>query len=122
MEPEGAPTLRRALDAGAPVRLERTQTLADSLAAPVAAPLSLAVCREHLADVVLVSDAAIVDAMRTLWRDLRLAVEPSAAAGLAAVAGALQARVEGRRVGFILCGANQDPAAQWAMLNEGASG
>lgn len=116
VEPVGAPTLTRALAAGAPVTIEAPATIADSLAAPIAAPMSLALCRDHLANVVTVSDEAIVAAMRRLYLALRQAVEPSAAVGLAALDGPLRARLAGRRVGLILCGANQDPAAQLAML------
>ena len=121
VEPEAAPTLTQALAAGIPVPIALAPTIADSLAAPSAAPMSFALCRAHLATTVLVSDDAIVAAMRTLYAALRLVVEPSAAAGLAALAGPLRETLAGRRVGLILCGANHDPAQQFEMVMGGKS-
>jgi len=118
VEPDAAPTMTAAFATGRPVAVSLGPTVADSLAAPIAGPTAFAQCREHLAGIVTVADSAIVAAMRELYLALRLAVEPSAAAGLAALAGPLREALTGRHVGLILCGANQDPVAQCAMLRE----
>lgn len=89
VEPEGAPGLRRALDAGGVVRLERVDTVAGGLAPPFAGALALEHARALVEDVVLVSDAAILDALRFVLERAKLLVEPSGAAGVAAL-------VEGR--------------------------
>ena len=57
---------------------------------------------------VLVSDAAIVAARRTLWEERRVIVEHGAAAPLAGLAGYRPA--DGERVVVVLCGANTDQA------------
>ena len=88
VEPVGAPKLKRSLEAGAPVRLERTASIADGLVTlnvggiPFA---ELAHHRDRLRGVVLVEDDSIRDAVQFLWRTCRLAVEPSGAATTAAV-------------------------------------
>jgi threonine dehydratase len=88
VEPAGAPKLKRSLEAGRPVRLERTASVADGLitlsvgAIPFA---QLAALRDHVAGVALVDDDTLREAVHFLWRECRLAVEPSGAATTAAV-------------------------------------
>ena len=63
-------------------------------------------CRETVDHVALVTDDAIRDAQRVLWRDWRMASEPGGAAALAALmSGAYRPR-PGERIGVLLCGAN----------------
>ena len=85
VEPEGAPTLTRALAAGGPVSLEEISTIADGLSAPFAGTLTYEATRDLVDDVVLVSDAEIRDAMRVLALRAKVVAEPAAAAGLAAL-------------------------------------
>ena len=97
VEPAGADSMRRSLDAGEPVALDRVDTIADSLGAPHAAPYSFGVVQRHVDDVVLVADDAIRAAMRALFLDAKLAAEPASAAPLAAVCGPLRERLAGCR-------------------------
>ncbi len=115
-EPEGAPTITSAWETGVPVALRHMSTIADSLAAPMAAPMSLGLCRANLAEVLLLNDESILTAMRVIYSTLHQVVEPSAAITTAAVLGPLRERLAGKRVGLILCGANQDPRSQLEML------
>jgi threonine dehydratase len=88
VEPAGAPKLKRSLEAGAPVRLERTASVADGLITLTVGDIpfaELARHRDRLRGVVLVDDDSIRDAVHFLWRTCRLAVEPSGAATTAAV-------------------------------------
>jgi threonine dehydratase len=85
VEPEGAPTLTRALEAGAPVPLDDVSTIADGLSAPFAGALTYELVRDLVDDVVLVSDAEILAAMRLLALRAKVVAEPAAAAGLAAL-------------------------------------
>jgi len=82
------------------------RTIADGLRTTIGEP-NLALARRHVDDVVTVSEAGIIAAMRLLWETLRVVVEPSAAVPYAAV---LEGRVAaaGRRVGIILSGGNVD--------------
>ncbi|MEJ2677660.1 MAG: threonine/serine dehydratase [Gemmatimonadota bacterium] len=90
VEPEGAAGLRRALDAGAVVRLDAIDTIADGLAPPSAGERTLAHARALVDDVVLVSDADLLAAMRFALERAKLVLEP---AGAAAVAALLKGRI-----------------------------
>jgi len=106
VEPEGADTMSRSLRAGKPVGIERVRTIADSLGAPHSEPYSFALCRRFLDDLVLVSDDELRGAMKLLFEEIHLAVEPAGAAATAAALGPLRDRLRGTRVGLILCGTN----------------
>jgi len=106
VEPFGADTMYRSFEAGSPQSIDAIDTIADSLGAPYALPISYALCRAALEEIVRVEDAELVDAMRFLFRHARLAVEPAGAAATAALLGPLRERLAGRRVGIIVCGSN----------------
>ena len=109
MEPELAPTLYRARQAGGPVDVEVSGIAADSLGAKRIGAIGWEVTQRHVKDAVLLPDAAIRAAQQQLWRQFKLAVEPAAALGLAALqTGAI--RAEGAP-GLVICGANLDPAS-----------
>lgn len=108
VEPVGAAALRRGLDAGAPVRLERIDTIADGLSAPATAARVLEQVRATVDDVVLVSDDAIVEALRLLLERCKLLAEPAGAAGLAALLCGAVTVPAGARVGVIISGGNID--------------
>jgi threonine dehydratase len=106
VEPEGSRALHAALAAGGPVDVEIDSVAADSLGAKNTGALVYDICRETVDHVALVTDEAIRDAQRVLWRDYRIASEPGGAAALAAlISGAYKPR-SGERVGVLLCGAN----------------
>jgi threo-3-hydroxy-L-aspartate ammonia-lyase len=109
VEPEGAAAMRRSLDAGAPVTLDRVETLADGLAPVRPGDLTFHHVQELFDDVVTVSDEAIREAARFLLHRQKLVVEYSGAAAVAALqAGAVE--VQGRRVGVTITGGNLDPS------------
>ena len=110
VEPEGAPTLTRALATGAPVTLDGMSTIADSLAAPFTGETTFALCQAHLDEVVLIDDAALRRAQALAFREMKLALEPAGAAATAALAGPLKDRLRGKRVGVLVCGTNIDVA------------
>jgi len=108
VEPEGADAVRRALDAGAPVPMERVQTIADGLAAPVAGVRNLEIIRRHVADVVLVPDDVIVEGVRFLASRARIVAEPAGGAAVGALlSGAVKPRA-GDNVVAIVSGGNVD--------------
>jgi threonine dehydratase len=115
VEPTGADSMYRSFAAGEPRSIERIATIADSLGAPYAAPISFELCRRHVEEIVLVSDAELRESMRLMLREMKLAVEPAGAAAMAALVGPLRERLRGRRVGLIVCGSNID-AAGYARL------
>ena len=107
VEPEGAATMRKSLDAGSPQTIS-VKTVADGLVAPTVGAMNLEIVKRHVDDVVLVSEEEIIAALRDLLAYTKLVVEPSAAAG---VAGLLSGKIEldrGSRVVAILTGGNVD--------------
>lgn len=109
VEPEGADSLSRSFKAGSPQSIDAVRTIADSLGAPRCEPYSFALNRMFVDEVVLVNDDQIREAMRLTFRVAKLVVEPAGAAALAALMHPLRARLEGRTVGIVVCGANIDP-------------
>src|SRR5881275_55732 len=88
VEPVGAPKLKRSLEAGHPVRLERTASIADGLITLGVGDIpfaQLAAQRDRVAGVALVEDDTLREAVHFLWQHCHLAVEPSGAATTAAV-------------------------------------
>ena len=110
VEPEGADSMSRSFKTGSPQKLDRVATIADSLAAPYALPYSFGVARRFVDDIVTVSDDAMQRAMGLLFAEMKLAVEPAGAAATASLSGPLRERLEGKRVGLIVCGTNIDLA------------
>lgn len=111
VEPERAPTLHEALQAGAPVDVEVSGVAADSLGAKRIGDIAFAAAQRAAVTSVLVSDEAIISARQALWDQRRLVVEHGAAA---AYAGVLNGRNEigaAATVAVVLCGANTDPSS-----------
>lgn len=110
LEPELAPTLFRAREAGEPVDVSVSGIAADSLGAKRIGDIAWDVTRKWVKDALLLPDAAIRDAQRWLWREMHLAVEPAAALGLAALQTGAYAPKPDEIVCLVLCGANVDPS------------
>ena len=106
VEPEKAPTLYRALEAGRPVDAEAGGIAADSLAPKRVGELMFPLAERWVERVALVSDEALMAAQRALWSTLRVVAEPGGAAAFAALLSGAYRPVAGERVGVLLCGAN----------------
>lgn len=104
VEPSGAPKLSRARTAGAPVKLDRTSSIADGLLAVEIGHLTFAHHQRYIDDVILVDDAAMKRAMRVLLDRAKLVTEPSGAVTVAAIMDA-RTRVETPAVA-VLSGGN----------------
>src|SRR5215469_10329717 len=106
VEPAGADDAARSLHAGRIVPVEHPNTIADGLRATVG-ERPFAEIRRLVDDIITVSDAAIVRAMRQMWEVLKIVVEPSAAVPYAALLEA-PAALRARRIGVIVSGGNLD--------------
>lgn len=106
VEPEQAPTLTRALAAGRPVDAEAGGIAADSLAPRRVGELVFPIIQRHIGATVLVTDDAIRDAQRRLWKQLRVVAEPGGAAALAALLSQRYVPGANERVAVLICGAN----------------
>jgi threonine dehydratase len=110
LEPELAPTLYRAREAGAPVDVAVSGIAADSLGAKRIGAIAWDITQRHVPQALLVSDTAIRHAQLTLWKDFKLAVEPAAALGLAALQAGVYLPRGDEVTCLVICGANVDPA------------
>jgi threonine dehydratase len=106
VEPEAAPTLTRALEAGRPVDTAAGGLAADSLAPRRVGELMFPIAQAHIARVLLVSDAAIRRAQDALWATLRVVAEPGGAAALSALLSGAYVPAPGERVGVVVSGGN----------------
>jgi threonine dehydratase len=106
VEPEEAPTLTRALEAGYPVDAVAGGIAADSLAPRRVGELVFPIVQRYAVRTILVTDEAIREAQRLLWKVLRIVAEPGGAAAFAALtSGRYLARTE-ERIGIVICGGN----------------
>ena len=113
---EGAPAMARSIAAGSPVTTLEVSTIADGIGVRVPVAEALVDLRGMVDEVRLVSDDAIVEAMRLLWRTHGLVVEPAGAAGLAALVADADAWRDAT-VATPLCGGNvtDEQAARWIL-------
>ena len=110
VEPDGAPTLTRARAEGRPADAPAEGVAADALAPRRVGELVFPITQAYVEDVVLVGDTAILAAQRALWQAARIAAEPAASVGIAALLGAAYKPAPGERVAVVISGANMDPA------------
>ncbi len=118
VEPDGANAMWRSLRSRKPERLERVATIADGLSAPFAGVLPFEIVEQYVDDVVLVSDAAIREAMIVLLERCKQLVEPGGAAGIAALLQGLIPVASNAPVVAILSGGNIDSARLVHLLSQ----
>ena len=110
LEPELAPTLHAARAAGGPVDVAVSGIAADSLGARRIGAIAWDIAQRGVESSLLLTDAAIRDAQLWLWKEMKLAVEPAAALGVAALRTGAYRPHPGENVCLVICGANLDPA------------
>ena len=106
VEPDGAPTLFRAREAGEVVDAPAGSIAVDALAPRRVGDLVFPITQAYVDDVVLVDDDAIRGAQRTLWQTARIAAEPAASVGVAALLAGAYKPAPGERVAVVISGAN----------------
>ena len=118
VEPAAGDDHARSRAAGERVRVEIPRTIADGLGAPEPGELTWQVNRELVDDFVSVTDEELVEAMAFLFDRLKIVVEPSGAAGVAAL---LQGRIPGGRVAIVLSGGNVGATRFAELLRQSAA-
>jgi threonine dehydratase len=112
VEPELSTAMHSALAAGKPVAVTPS-SIADGLSAPHAGTNALAIVREHVQEIALVSESEIEEGFRFLYERAKFACEP---AGAAAVAAVLAGKVEGGRIVCVVSGGNVAAETAAAIL------
>ena len=109
VEPTDGASMKAALEAGEPVTLDRSESVADGLLPVRTGDLTFSHVREFVDDVVLVDDDAIRSAASLLFNRQRLVVEFSGAATVAALRTG-RVDTKGRGVVAVVSGGNVDPS------------
>jgi threonine dehydratase len=118
VEPERSAAFTAGLAAGRSVHIDLQPTTADGLAPPFAGELTLAVGRDRVEDVVLLTEEEIAAGMRFLYARTKLACEPSGAAATAALLAGKITIQPGSTVVAVVSGGNADPRVASAILGE----
>jgi threonine dehydratase len=116
VEPDAGDDFEQSLRAGRRVTIPVPKTIADGLQTTAPGELTFAIAREHVSGIVTVGDDGLCDAMRFAFERMKIVIEPSGAAPLAAL---LQRRVpalQGKRVGVIVSGGNIDAARYGELI------
>jgi threonine dehydratase len=106
VEPDGAPTLFRAREQGRPVDAPAGSIAADALAPRRIGELVFPITQNYVDDVLLVSDEAIRAAQTRLWQAFRIAAEPAASVGVAALLTGAYRPGPDEHVAVVISGAN----------------
>lgn len=121
VEPEAGDDVKRSLAAGRIVTIPVPRSIADGALTTAPSPRTFALISRHVAEVVTVPDAALVETARFFFERLKLVVEPTGClSAAAALTGAVP--VEGRRVGVIVSGGNVDATTFARLIGEAAGG
>jgi threonine dehydratase len=115
VEPAGGDDVARSFRTKTLQRVENPQTIADGARTQSAGAITFPLVLKHVQDVITVTDAQLVEAMRFLWERMKLVVEPT---GALATAGVMSGPIDvrNRRVGIILSGGNVDLKAAAALF------
>ncbi|RYU96979.1 threonine ammonia-lyase [Emticicia agri] len=105
-EPEGAADAIRSFKSGKIEKAPYIKTIADGLLTNLG-DKTLEIIRTYVKDIITVSEEEIIAAMRLVWEQLKIVIEPSSAVPFAALLKENQ-RFAGKRIGIILTGGNVD--------------
>jgi len=119
VEPAGYDDTLKSLQAGVRTPMTPThRTLCDALETPCPGELTFPILKATVADVAVVTDAEVAEAMRYAFSVLKLVVEPGGSAGLAALLAGKVNTYGADTIGLVLSGGNVDPA-QFARVLRG---
>ncbi len=116
VEPQGAPTLTRARAEGRPADAPAEGVAADALAPRRVGELVFPITQAYVEDVVLVDDTSILAAQQALWQATRIAAEPAASVGIAALLIGAYKPAPGEHVAVVISGANMAPSQLESQL------
>ena len=108
VEPCDAAALADGVAAGEPVTIA-PRSMADGLLAPFTTQICIDLVREHGIELVQVEESEIAGAMRQLYAEAKLACEPAAAAGVAALLSGAVRLEKGEKAVVVVSGGNVDP-------------
>lgn len=120
VEPKSANDTSLSLEKGLIVSTPLSPSIADGLLTPAPGRLTFPIMQRHVESVALVTDDEIAEAVRFLLLRMKLLVEPSGAAAVAALMAGKVPNVQGKKIGVVLSGGNVDPTSLARILTSGA--
>lgn len=107
VEPAGAPSMKEALKAGKPVRIENIQRFVDGAAVQRVGDLTFSICKDIIRDMLLVPEGKVSTTILQLYNEDAIVAEPAGALSIAALA-QYAGLLKGKRVVCVLSGGNND--------------
>ncbi|MDF2192187.1 threonine ammonia-lyase [Paraflavitalea sp. CAU 1676] len=107
LEPEGAPSMKKALEAGHPVTLDNIERFVDGAAVKRVGDITFSICREVLDDMQLVPEGKICSTILKLYNEDAIVVEPAGALSIAALDQYAE-EIKGKTVVCVVSGSNND--------------
>jgi threonine dehydratase len=107
VEPAGAPSMKEALAAGKPVKLEKIQRFVDGASVQKVGELTFKICKEVLSDMLLVPEGKVSSTILQLYNEDAIVAEPAGALSIAAL-DQYASQIKGKKVVCILSGGNND--------------
>ena len=107
VEPEAGNDVQQSFRRGERVRIPTPRTIADGAQSPMVGELTFEIIRRHVDDILTVTDAQLIEAMRLYAERMKMVVEPTGCLTLAAACHA-GLPLQGQRVGVVISGGNVD--------------
>ncbi|QQL49111.1 threonine ammonia-lyase IlvA [Mucilaginibacter ginkgonis] len=107
VEPEGAPSMFKALEAGAPVTLSQVNRFVDGASVKRVGELTFELCREVLDDMLLIPEGKVCTTILKLYNEDAIVVEPAGALSVAAL-DLIKDQIKGKKVVCVVSGGNND--------------
>ena len=107
LEPEGAPSMKRALEAGEPVTLDNIERFVDGAAVKRVGDLTYAICKDVLDEMHLVPEGKVCSTILKLYNEDAIVVEPAGALSIASLDDFAE-QIKGKTVVCVVSGSNND--------------
>jgi threonine dehydratase len=107
LEPQGAPSMKAAFEAGQPVTLENIERFVDGAAVKRVGELNYTICKEVLDQIELVPEGKVCTTILKLYNEEAIVVEPAGALSIAAL-DQFAEQIRGKKVVCIISGGNND--------------
>ncbi len=107
VEPEGAPSMSKALENGAPVTLEKINSFVDGASVKRAGALTFPICREVLDKIILIPEGKVCTTILKLYNEDAIVAEPAGALSVTALDFCAD-EIKGKKVVCVLSGGNND--------------
>jgi threonine dehydratase len=107
VEPTGAPSMKEALRAGHPVKLEKIQRFVDGASVQKVGDITFALCKDRISDMLLVPEGKVSSTILQLYNEDAIVAEPAGALSIAAL-DQYATKIRGKKVVCIVSGGNND--------------